>query len=234
MSNNFTIIKGNADTKNSNRLVRAIALYECWQRQFNNAIYKAMSENRGKEMEDYPQKDLMKIALSGIKYINSVLNVRKENKRVDTDYRQSLEESHVTFKMIDAIFAVMGCIKLKNLVITFPIKKDFNGEKWGYKDYFHTMDVLSKMDWDKPVGRDNISDLLWDYENDDLRHVYVEFTHAMSAIYRSKTGKGITEQFCDDMGIPTYTYNKETGAVMDNKTGQSTRLKSKSHLQIVK
>lgn len=234
MDNKFTVIKGNTDIENSNRIMRTIALHDCWKRQYHNAIYKAISENKGKEIADYPQEDLMKIAFSGIKYINSVREIRRENERVGTDYRQSLEESQAIFNLIDAIFTVMGYIKLENLVITFPITKDFDGDKWGCKDYFYTMDVLSKMDWDKPIGRDNVLELLWDYENDDLREAYVEFMCATSAIYRSQTGKGIAEQFCDDMGIPTYTINKETGIIRDNQTGQTTKLKSRSNLQIVK
>ncbi len=234
MENKFTVIQGNADIENSNRIMRIIALHDCWQRQYHNAIYKAMSENKGKEISDYPQEDLMKIALSGIKYINYVREIRRENERAGTDYRQSLEESQAIFNLIDAIFTIMGYIKLKNLVVTFPITKDFDGAKWECKDYFYTMNVLSKMDWDKPVGRDNISELLWDYENDDLRHAYIEFTCAMSAIYRWQTGKELAEKFCEDNGIPTYTINKETGVVMDNQTGQTMKLKKRSNLQIVK
>ena len=234
MSRKFTVIKGEADKVDTNRIMRTIALHDCWQRQYHNAIYKAISENKGKEIADYPQEDLMKIAFSGIKYINSVREIRRENERVGTDYRQSLEESQAIFNLIDAIFTVMGYIKLKNLVITFPVTKSFDGDKWGCKDYFYTMDVLSKMDWDKPVGRDNISELLWDYQNDDLREAYVEFMCATSDIYRSQTGKGIAEQYCDDIGIPTYTINKETGIIRDNQTGQTTKLKSRSNLQIVK
>lgn len=234
MSNKFTVIQCNANIENSNRIMRTIALHDCWQRQYQNAIYKAMSENKGKEIADYLQEDLMRIAFSGIKYINSVCEIRRENERVGTDYKQSLEESQATFNLIDAIFTVIGYIKLKNLVITFPITKDFDGNKWGCKDYFYTMDVLSKMDWDKPIGRDKVYDLLWDYENDDLREVCVEFTCAMSAIYRSQTGKGIAEQWCDDMGIPTYTINNETGVIMDNQTGEIMKIKKRSNLQIVK
>lgn len=234
MDNKFTVIKGKSDTIDTNRIMRTLALHDCWQRQYQNAIYKAMSANKGKQFKDYSQEDLMKIALSGIKYVNSVREIRRENEKVGTDYKQTLEEAQATFNLIDAIFTVMGYIKLKNLIITFPITKYFDGEKWECKDYFYTMEVLSKMDWDKPIGRDNIAYLLWDYENDDLRHAYVEFTCAMSAIYRAKTGKGIAEQFCDENGIDTYTINKENGVVKDNKTGRTTKLKKRSNLQIVK
>ena len=233
MDNKFTVIQGKVDIVDANRIMRTLAFHDCWQRQYHN-VCKAMEENEGKQIADYPQEDLMRIALSGIKYVNSVRKVIREYERMGTDHKQTLEEAQATFNMIDAIFQIMGHIKLKNLVITFPIKKDFDGHKWQCKDYFYTMDVLSKMDWDKPIGRDNIADLLWDYENDDLREIYVEFMCSISAIYRSQTGNGIAEQWCDDMGIPTYTINKETGVVMDNQTGQTSKLKKGSNLQIVK
>ena len=50
MDNKFTVIQGNADIENSNRIMRTIALHDCWQRQYHNAIYKALSENKGKEI----------------------------------------------------------------------------------------------------------------------------------------------------------------------------------------
>ena len=77
MSRKFTVIKGEADKVDTNRIMRTIALHDCWQRQYHNAIYKAISENKGKEIADYPQEDLMKIAFSGIKYINSVREIRR-------------------------------------------------------------------------------------------------------------------------------------------------------------
>ena len=118
--------------------------------------------------------------------------------------------------------------------ITFPITKDFDGHKWECKDYFYTMDVLSKMDMDKPVGRDNISDLLWDYQNDDLREAYVEFMCATSAIYRAQNGKGLAEQFCENNGIGTYTVYNDVGIIKDNTTGHTMKLKPRGNMQIVK
>ena len=46
--------------------------------------------------------------------------------------------------------------------------------------------------------------------------------------------KGIAEQWCDDMGIPTYTMDRETGIVKDNKTGNTSKPKKTSHIKIVK
>ena len=230
----FEIISG-SDEEKFDRVTKLITLHDCWQRQYHKAIYDAMARNEGKQLSDYPQEDLMKIALLGIKYINLVREIRRESERLNIDSKQSLEESQAIFNLIDTVFMVMGYIKLKNLVTTFPIKKEYDGEKWCCKDYFYTMDILSKMDMDKPVGRDNISDLLWDYQNDDLREAYVEYMCATSNIYRSQTGKTLAEKFCEDNGIgTTYTVYKDSGIIKDNTTGRTTKLKPIGNMQIVK
>lgn len=90
------------------------------------------------------------------------------------------------------------------------------------------------MDWDKPIGRDELSELLWDYMNDDLQHAYMEFTIAMSAIFRAQTGKWIAERFFEERGVPTYTVDKETGIMKNNQTGNIMKPKKASLIQIVK
>lgn len=76
--------------------------------------------------------------------------------------------------------------------------------------------------------------LLCNYDNFDLRNAYVEFTTAASVIYRSQNGKSIAEQWSENMGIPTYTTDKEIGIIRNNQTGAITKLKKKSHIKIVK
>lgn len=90
------------------------------------------------------------------------------------------------------------------------------------------------MDQDKPIGRDELSELLWDYMNADLRYAYMEFTTAMNAIYRSQTGKGLAEQFFEERGVPTYTMDRETGIMKNNQTGDIMKPRRMSHIQIVK
>lgn len=236
MDNKFTVIKPTETEydEETKRVYRTALLNEAWERQYHSSVLQAMEKNKGIKVADYPQSDLMKIALCGIKYICSMREVKRENDRLGTGYEPSLEEQKIKFQLIDAIFTVCGYLTLRNFVTTFPIDKTYDGAKWECKDYFYTMDVLSKMEWDAPIGRDNISELLWDYDNADLRHAYIQFTTAMSAIYRSQTGKGIAETWLDDLGIPTYTEDKETGIMRNNQTGDIMKPKKSSHLHIVK
>lgn len=235
MADKFTIIDGSKDVKDANRIMRTITLFNGWERQYHGAIHKAITENPDKKIADYPQNNLMKIAFAGIKYVYAICELRREYEIAGMDYKLSLTEQKEVYSLIDAIFMVMGHIKLKNLVTTFPISKEYDGHKWQSKDYFYTMDVLSKMDWNKSVGREGISKLLWDYENDDLRNVYMEFTCAVSAIYREQTSRGLADTWLDDMGVPSYTFNKETGVIQNNQTGEIGKISKKpSYLKVVK
>lgn len=45
---------------------------------------------------------------------------------------------------------------------------------------------------------------------------------------------GIAETWCDNMGIPTFTEDKETGIMKNNRTGDIMNPKKTSHIQIVK
>ncbi len=235
MSSKFTVINSIDEDKSKemDRIYRIARLNELWERQYLSALERSCTGRIGK-ISELPQDELAKIGLAGIKYICSMRDVARENMKLGIDEGKTLEEEQVRFTLIDSVFTILGCLTLRNFVNTFPIDKSYDGAKWQEKDYFYTMDVLSKMDWDKPIGRDELSELLWDYMNADLRHAYIEFTTAMSAIYRSQTGKGIMEQWCEDHGIATYTMDKETGIMINNQTGDIMKPKSVSHLQIVK
>lgn len=154
--------------------------------------------------------------------------------KLGIDEPKTLEQNQYRFQLIDSIFGVLGCLTLRNFVNTFPIDKSYDGTKWEEKDYFSTMEVLSEMDGDTPIGRDKLSELLWDYDNEDLRHAYIEFTTAMSAMYKAQTGKGIAETWLDDLGIPTYTEDRETGIMINKQTGDIMKTRKVSHIQVVK
>lgn len=235
MNNKFTVINSTGADKNKemDRVYRIARLSELWERQYYTALEKSCTGRTG-NIKDLPQDELAKVGYAGIKYICSMRDVTRENSRLGIDEGKTLTEEQVRFTVIDGIFTILGCLTLRNFVTTFPIDKSYNGAKWEEKDYFSTMEVLKNMDWDKPIGRDELSELLWDYYNADLRHAYIEFTTAMSAIYKAQTGKGIMERFCEDHGIDTYTMDKESGIMINKQTGDIMKPKKVSHIQIVK
>lgn len=234
MGDSFTIIPGEADRKNASKALRAIAFHDCWQRQYEIAVKNAVINNAGKEMKNYRQEDLMKLAFSAVKYINAIDEVHTICRRLDMEYNRTLREAQAAFTMMDLTVAVLGYINVCNLSTMFPVAKEYDGEKWCCKDYFFTMDVLNKMDWDKPLGKEGMLDLLWDYQNDDLRNFLSEYLSATSELYRAETGKGLAEQWCEDNGIPTYTVNEKAKTMKNNSTGEILKLKPVRSMEIVK
>lgn len=234
MNNKFTVIESTDEDKlqEMDRINKVARINEIWERYFFDMVMRYTKEYG--TLYKLPQDKLAKVGFAGIKYICSCRDVSRENTRLGIDEPKTLKQNQYRFQMIDSIFGVLGCLTLKNFVTTFPIEKYYKGAKWEEKDYFYTMDVLSKMDWSKPIGRDKLSELLGDYENEELRHAYVEFTTSASAILRAQTGKSIAETWCDNMGVPTFTEDKETGIMKNNRTGDIMKPIKTSHIQIVK
>ena len=235
MDNKFTVINSTDEDKNKemDRIYRIARLNELWERQYLSALERSCTGRIGK-ISELPQDELAKIGLAGIKYICSMRDVTRENMKLGIDKGRTLAEEQIRFTVIDSIFTILGCLTLRNFVTTFPVEKYYKGEKWEEKDYFYTMEILSVMDWDKAITRDELSELLWNYENEELRHAYMEYTSAMSAIYKAQTGKGIMEKFFEDRGVPTYTIDKETGIMKNNQTGDIVKTQKVSHIQVVK
>ncbi len=235
MSSKFTVINSTDEDKNKemDRIYRIARLNELWERQYLSALERSCTGRIGK-ISELPQDELAKIGLAGIKYICSMRDVTRENMKLGIDKGRTLAEEQIRFTVIDSIFTILGCLTLRNFVTTFPVEKYYKGEKWEEKDYFYTMEILSVMDWDKAITRDELSELLWNYENEELRHAYMEYTSAMSAIYKAQTGKGIMEKFFEDRGVPTYTIDKETGIMKNNQTGDIVKTQKVSHIQVVK
>lgn len=234
MNNEFTVINSTDEDKSKemDRVYRVAKLNECWERQYYTAMEKACTGENGK-IKDLTQDELAKIGFAGIKYICSMREIARENMKLGIDESRTLAQEQLRFTVIDGIFTILSCLTLRNFVNIFPVEKRYDGEKWEEKDYFYTMDVLSKMDLDKPIERKNMLDFLWGYENRDLRAVCVEYMKAISALYREQTGKSIAEKWCEDNGIRTYTKDMGTGLVKDNQTGAIMKMPEKSHIEIV-
>lgn len=168
-------------------------------------------------------------------YHNTVSSMFEKYKSLDSSYNTPFAVKEAGFNMIDVLFGIIGHIKLGNLIKIFPIDKTYDGDKWGCKDYFFTMDVLKEKGLDNAVGRDGVFDLMWDYENRDLREFTVFYMSCMSAMYKQQTGVGIAEKFCEDNGIGTYTMDRENGLVIDNQSEEIAKVSNKpSFMSVVK
>lgn len=231
--NTFTVTTGNKKETELAEITRLIALHDMWCRQYHNAVTSVFEKHS--KIDDWSQDELMKVALCGGKYINYAIDIDATNHRLDSAYQTPFEVKQNAFNMIDALYSIIGRIKLKNLIKIFPIDKDYDGAKWECKDYFFTMDVLREKGLDNAVGRDSVFDLLWDYENRELRKLTVFYMSCTSAMYQRQTGMTFMDKFCEDNNIDSYSVDRENGIMVNNQTGKSAKLSNKpSFMQVIK
>jgi hypothetical protein len=183
--------------------------------------YRAMTrliDTEGPINEDDKDK-LKQYVFAGVKYI---VTFRRNEKG-----SYSIKSASAKFELIDIIMGYMSELTPQELMIMFPVTKNYDGHKFQSKDYFTTIKAIKEYPLNKPIGQDNIFSLLWDYWNWDLNFFLVECMLAMSDSRRLQGKKGIAEEFCEKEGIETFTYHKEEGYMQSNKTGKVTKLHKK-------
>lgn len=222
MNNNFTVINGDK-IKAEDKQARLEQLY---MKAFGR---KVVAIYDGSDLKHY-RDNLKRAVFYAVKYYG----LERIDRRHSSEPR-TLEQVNADFNFLESVKMLMGQLTPRELMSMFPIEKEYDGEKFGCKDYYFTIEKLKDFDLDAPLGAEALEELLWDYQNNDLFAFSSAAFSIISNMYKAQTGKGIMEQWCEDQGIGTYTVNQEKGIIQDNQTGEIHKLSKKSsHLKIVK
>lgn len=89
---------------------------------------------------------------------------------------------------IHTAIEMLASLTPKQLLTTFPPEKRYDGSRWELKDYFSTMEAVAEHHQDKPIGMKDILDLLWDYENREIRKFLV-MVCGMTSEYARREGR---------------------------------------------
>ncbi|MEK3886561.1 hypothetical protein [Bacillus sp. FSL K6-3431] len=180
---------------------------------YSNAFINTLKSITDK-WEDFKNLDLdirKKLVLYGVKKINAT--------NIDSmDYGLLVS----TFSIISSINAVMSTLTPRQLQVVFPIAKEYDGEKYGLKDYFFTRKYIEEFGEDRVIGEE-MSRFHWDYHNWELTRFSSKTMCVMSAIRRAEGGKGVMEEFFEDQGVTTYTVTKDDKGdkyLTNNDTGE--------------
>ncbi|MVB11343.1 hypothetical protein CAFE_20560 [Caprobacter fermentans] len=167
------------------------------------------------------QGDSKKIIVAGVKYINAS---RPTKDKADAEQAQGRMD------LINCIQMFMARLTPKEFMQLFPIKKDYDGDRWGCKDYFYTMERIREMDQDKPIGGElELFNFLWDYWNWEIDEFLVESFSSMDALMHSKGKEGPMDMLMDGMGMTPYYMKKDpvtgTEFMINGDTGKSVSIK---------
>lgn len=137
------------------------------------------------------------------------------------------EEAREDFDTVEMIKQNMALLTPAEFMNLFPLKKEYDGAKYGVKDYFTAREYIDKLDQDKPIG-EGIDSFLWEYWNTDITMFNVRCMAALSDLMRAETGQSLGEAFAEKFGIKTYEMHTDAAGkqfIQDSETGKTARIR---------
>jgi len=150
--------------------------------------------------------------------------------------------SETEFEFIECIRGLISTLTPNELMQIFPIKKDYDGERWGVKDYFYSMNVLRKHGLDTPIG-EAINHILWDYMNHDIMSFESKYLSTVSKLHKAETGRDVFLDAFEEISgkrLTTYTQFTDTTTgneyMRNNDTGEIMRIRKPKprYLKVIK
>lgn len=181
------------------KLDRTAFKQRLWERAFKRAMEQCefdltdpskTEEERTNRSKYYSEK----LACYGIKSYGFTKD--KESKHLP------IEVLEASFEVYSAILNGLHFVTPRQFMQWFPIDKEYDGSKWGMKDYFSTMEYIHEIGIDEPIKEP--LGFLWEYWNKDTMNFTLNLTGVMSEIYKQQTGLGIMEEFLLDNGIEPF------------------------------
>lgn len=220
MNSKFTVVSGDKGRVEDKQAM----LEQLYMKAFGRKVVAIYDGSDLKHCRD----NLKRAVFYAVKYYG----LERIDRRHSSEPR-TLEQVNADFNFLECVKMLMGQLTPREMMSMFPIEKEYDGEEFGCKDYFFTVEKLKDFDLDKPLGEEGLEDFLWCYWNDDLFAFDAVAFSIISNKYKAQTGRGIMEKWCEDQGIGTYTMNQELGIIKDNQTLHKLS-KKPSHLKIVK
>ncbi len=170
------------------------------------------------DMYDISDRDtIKKFAFLCVKYISLRANeTKRESRLVQKDAEHNLN-------LMRGFTDVLGQLTPNEFIQIFPIEKEYRGHKYQCRDYITTIRDLQSYDMNTSIG-DKILKFLWAYHNWDIVEFEVERMCAISDLRRCNGQMGLMEEFADKHGIDTYTLDSVDGYLINNTTGQITKV----------
>ena len=208
----FTVIEG---TK------RERVLYKPKREHYLKAIVRHL----GNHLDLYESHSLLELMPrpegKQFLYLNVMLLGKLTDKELEGNALDALE---VFFFRTELVMQMIGALTPRQLMQMFPVTKDYDGHKYGCKDYFFTMERIRKHGEDTEIGADNAPDFLMDYENPWINLLMV---HLMMMIGRMRVlqgGREPMEEFLESQGVDSYHFYEREGIMVNSRTGEVTKV----------
>ena len=106
---------------------------------------------------------------------------------------ESAESASCRLNVLCLTRGILSLMTPAELIQLFPVKKTYNGERYGVKDFFYTMNVLNAHGMDTPMGN-AVMDILWDYVNPTIRMFVLANTRVVNDLYRIQRETNLSQE----------------------------------------
>ena len=201
----------------------------------------------GKDKETFlyqKYSDLFHYHMNQILYTNSIDNLKQsiyygvQYIKLWLKYNSDPTPENVQY-VFQEICLIEECICLltyEQFINIFPPTKEYDGKKYGSKDYWFTKEYLEQYDLKTEIY--DSSTFLMDYYNHDIVSYNISKYMICDKLRRLEGQPSILETYIEEQNLPieTYTYNKTTKTMKNKKTGKKVGAKRKipSYLKVVK
>lgn len=117
-----------------------------------------------------------------------------------TKAHKSCLEIENRYQELKQVMETIGRLTPMELLRMFPVTKEYDGKKWGTKDYFYTLEQLRRLPADKPIGdAQDVAVLLWDYQNRDLAWLLLQWQNVLGDLHVYCNDSGPHDELHDRM-----------------------------------
>lgn len=104
------------------------------------------------------------------------------------------------YQELKLVMDTIGRLTPMELLRIYPVDKEYDGKKWGTKDYFYTMERLRRLPADKPIGdAQDVACLLWDYQNWELTELLLQWQNVLGDLHIYCNDSGPHDELHDRM-----------------------------------
>ena len=196
-------------------------------------LYLNAFERAVRKYKDTPdlgnRKDYVKQAIFyGVKAVNT-----KDKPKYLT--REAAENN---FQFGSIVKSMIGLLTPDEFIKIFPIRKEYDGNKWQTKDYFYTRDYINTLDPNKPIReQEDPLMFLWEYTNWDITLFNVNLMGYLSDLRRLEGYPSMAAEWAEMNGIETHTAHQDhKGNEFIIKDGKALKLRKPrpKHLKLIK
>ena len=161
---------------------------------YSNALWRFLASRGGASKVHRLQGD----DLAKYIYLEVKAYGKEKWKEINHIKHKSCLEIESRYKEIKMVLDAIGRLTPQKLLQLYPVTKEYGGERRDCKDYFYTMDKLKQWPPDKPIGTaQEVACLLWDYENEDLEIMLLQWMNAVDDLKFYCGEDGPSDRFHD-------------------------------------